>query len=489
MPARRAALPLASGLLLLGLLGAATPLPRPSDAAGEEKTSLIEGHARALVDAINAEEPGRRMARLRDAFAETEVAAAGGGKLAAMLGRIHEALGPIVFHHVEILPRAVHLFVQAARTKAWRDLQLRYEPATPWRFTELVFIAEVTEPVLLPNGPVESPEVLAWVGRYIDRLAGENGLSGSLLLVRDGKKLVGREFGFADAAGRKKVTPATRFNLGSGTKMFTAVAIAQLAQAGKLSFDDPVIKYFPDFPDPQWARKATIRHLLTHTSGLGDYWTDAYEKAWGSLRRLSDSLPFVYAGKPSFQPGERFQYSNSGFLLLGIIVEKVSGGDYFDYLKDHVYEPAGMSASGSFLTDGSVGDLAAPLARGEGGWVVARHPLRGTSAGGSFSTTGDILKFSDALRSGALLPRGAVEDLLRARSGPGEGSFRYGSGFMLWTDQDSPSYGHGGLAPGVNFEYRYFPRQKITFVILSNQDNGAYDDLRKNIVKLVTGAR
>ena len=121
--------------------------------------------------------------------------------------------------------------------------------------------------------------------------------------------------------------------------------------------------------------------------------------------------------------------------------------------------------------------------------MPARQSLRGTSAGGSYSTTGDMWKFARALRSGALLGRKWTTEMLSPKETDPSSGNRYGYGFLLWKDQRSTSFGHGGFALGINFESRHFPREKITFVIFSNQDNGAYDDLRKNIVKLVTGAR
>jgi CubicO group peptidase (beta-lactamase class C family) len=495
-PLFTAALVAASFIVSPAAAGAADPVeavrpkgsPDPAaDPAGADPAALemaIEGHARKLVEAANTRDEAARTALLRECFSEERYAV-----MPTTLRDLVAASGPLTLHHAETTGPAAHVFVKTG-AGTWRDLQLYFEPGPPWRFTRMVFLAEVSEPVNLPNGEIGAPESLAWLNDYIDRLVANDDLSGGLLLVRDDEPILRRSFGHADAARTRPITDATRFNLGSGTKMFTAILVAMLAREGRIDLDDPIIKYIPEIPWREWAMKAKLRHLLTHTSGFGDYRNAEYKKVWGRITNLREVLPFALMDEPAFEPGAQVRYSNGGFLLLGLVIEKVTGEDYFDVLERRLYEPAGMASSGSFLRDGLTPDLADALSRGaEGAWVPATLGLRGTSAGGSYSTLDDIWRFIKAFRSGALLGRSGTTEMLQPGLVDPDEGMQLGRGFMLWKDGQVASFGHAGQAPGVNFEVRYYPGQRITSVIFSNQDNGAYDDLRKNVVKLVTGAR
>lgn len=146
----------------------------------------------------------------------------------------------------------------------------------------------------------------------------------------------------------------TRFNLGSMTKMFTAVAIAQLAELGKLSFHDPISRHLPDYPNEAVASKVTIHHLLTHTSGMGDYQNEKFYARLDQLRTLSDLVPLFVNDPLAFESGAKWDYSNAGFVVLGLIIEKVSGQDYFTYVKQHVFKPAGMTSTDFYERDKNV---------------------------------------------------------------------------------------------------------------------------------------
>lgn len=205
---------------------------------------------------------------------------------------------------------------------------------------------------------------------------------------------------------------------------------------------------------------------------------------------------------PHFAPGTEHRYSNTGFLLLGRILEKATGRDYYDLVRERIYAPLGMTRTDHYLMDGSVPGLAAPLTRPPGAaagadsssrrpWTKARQGLRGTSAGGGFSTCGDMFRFARALAAGRVVPREILAEMTAPQPplDPNEPE-EYGLGMLLQRSRGGVrSFGHGGIAPGVNFELRYFPDEEITLIAFSNQDNGAYDDLRKNLIRLVTGER
>lgn len=172
----------------------------------------------------------------------------------------------------------------------------------------------------LQAGEAPSPKLAADLDAYLDDLAQKDELSGVVLLTRGSETLFSKAYGLADRERNIPNRIDTKLNLASMNKMFTGMAIAQLAEKGKLSFDDKVGKHLPDYPN----------HLLTHTSGLGSYWNPRYQAAKDRLQTLGDFLPTFADAPLAFQPGERFEYSNAGYIVLGLVVEKVSGESYAD---------------------------------------------------------------------------------------------------------------------------------------------------------------
>src|SRR5256714_1008132 len=183
---------------------------------------------------------------------------------------------------------------------------------------------------------------------YLNTVVAENKLSGVVLVAKDGVTLASKAAGIANKATNAPIDLNTKFNLGSMNKMFTAVAIAQLAQAGKLAFADTVGKHLPDYPNKEVADKVTIHHLLTHTSGMGMYWNEKFMAQREKLLTVAAHLPLFASDPLSFKPGEKFQYSNAGYMVLGAIIEKVSAQDYYSYVLEHIYKPAGMSETGFY---------------------------------------------------------------------------------------------------------------------------------------------
>lgn len=312
---------------------------------------------------------------------------------------------------------------------------------------------------------------------YMDSLAAEKKLSGVLLVAKDGKTIASKAAGIANKATGAAIDLNTKFNLGSMNKMFTSVAIAQLAQAGRLSFTDTVGKHLPDYPNKEVADKVTIHHLLTHTSGLGLYWNEMFAAQREKLLTVAAHLPLFASDPPAFAPGEKFQYSNSGFMVLGAIIEKVSGQDYYSYVQEHIYEPAGMNDTGFYEPGKETPNLAIGYTtRSEEGKPLEEardnsniREVKGGPAGGGYSTAPDMVKFHQALLGNKLLDKKHTELVTTGKVDGPRGS-RYAYGFGDNSGGGKRSVGHNGGAPGIAADFAMFPDTGYTAVALMNSD-------------------
>jgi CubicO group peptidase (beta-lactamase class C family) len=267
----------------------------------------------------------------------------------------------------------------------------------------------------------------------------------------------------------------TKFNLGSMNKMFTATAVARLVEAGKISFDDPISKYI----DETWLPKPitdaiTVRHLITHTSGLGSYFNETYMKSSRALfRKLDDYKPLIKDSKPAFPPGEKFLYSNTGLFLLGVVIEKVTGEDYFEHVRNTIYTPAGMTNSDCYEMDYPVENLAigySPDWMSPYQWQnnLYKHVLKGGPAGGGFSTVKDLHKFALAILSGKLVSKAMLQTLWTDFKGA-----NYGYGFTVVQSPGGKAVGHSGGFPGINSQLDVYVDSGYIVAVMSNIDNGA----------------
>jgi D-alanyl-D-alanine carboxypeptidase len=291
--------------------------------------------------------------------------------------------------------------------------------------------------------------------------------SGAYLIARDSKVLAAKAFGWEDREAKRKVTLETKFRIGSMNKMFTAVATLQLVSAKKLALDGTVGTYLPDYPNREVAEKVTIRHLLTHTGGTGDFFGPEFDAKRLSLKTHADYMALFGARAPGFTPGSKDAYSNYGFLLLGNIIEKVSGQSYYDYVAKNIFAPADMTNTGSLPEEETVPHRATAYTWKDG-WVSAADtlPYRGMSAGGGYSTAGDLLKFAQALRTEKLLPGRLVADATTPHNHAGN----YGYGFGITDRGLLQRFGHNGGAPGQNGDLQIYPALGIVVIALSNYD-------------------
>jgi CubicO group peptidase (beta-lactamase class C family) len=259
--------------------------------------------------------------------------------------------------------------------------------------------------------PLGETEMIAEIRRQVAKRAADGSFSGVVLIARDDKILLHAAYGLAERSFNVPNNLQTKFNLASVGKMFTATAIAQLVKQGKIAYDDKLIKHLPDFPNKAAAEKITIHQLLTHTAGLGTLFdSPGYER----LRRYRSSWDEINAFKDEplfFEPGARWRYSNAGYVTLGAVIERVSGVNYLDYVRENIFKPLGMNDTDSYAHDEIVPNMSVLYVRSPDDPLgieppVADHILagyRGNAEGGGYSTALDLLKFARSYRTGKLL--------------------------------------------------------------------------------------
>lgn len=341
--------------------------------------------------------------------------------------------------------------------------------------------------------------------RLDEVLETEGGFSGVVHVRHRGEVVYTRAAGYADRSNALPNTVTTRFGIASGTKFFTALAVGRLIEAGALDFSTRLVDCISVAFDYDSA--VTIRHLLTHTSGVPDYYDEEEEVdadtfsvgvPWYELRGPRDYLAVFPEAPMKFAPGARFSYSNGGYILLGIVIETLSGMSYRDFVVQEVFAPAGMERSGYF----AMNQLPAETAWGYveeagGGWHtnIYNLPIIGAADGGAFTTAGDLCKLWDAFWAGTILPPAMVEvfaaPYVKAESeGPG---LWYGHGLWLWRAEDAPAgvASEGGApvgAPdevyitgydaGVSFNSSVWRDQELVISVLANSSGGAWPVVR-----------
>ena len=306
-----------------------------------------------------------------------------------------------------------------------------------------------------PAAAAETPkasdaEVAAAAGEWLAGLAAKDEFSGVVLLARKGAPFFERAYGLADRERKIANTPETRFNVGSIGKAFTSATIAKLVREGRLAYTDTIRKVLPDSKIAS-ADRITVRQLLDMSSGLGDIFGPEFAANPHRLRELSDYLTLFETKPLKFEPGARREYSNAGFIVLGLMIEKITGRKYRDVVADSVFAPAGMTDTGFLAIDEPAPRRAVGYTRRSEQGPSPRKPNtdmspgRGSSAGGSYSTARDLLKFANALAKGTLS--------LATGDGGGGGNL-----------------GIAGGAPGCNAILEADTERGFTIVVLVNDD-------------------
>ncbi len=302
------------------------------------------------------------------------------------------------------------------------------------------------------SAPLPQDQLVAKLAATLDSLTAAGQFSGAVALDRAGERVFDRAYGVADRATKRQNTLQAEFNIGSINKVFTAIAIRQLAAAGKLDLDSSLGHYWPEYPNPT-ARRATIRQLLDHQAGLGGNIFDA--PSGGARHDVTHNRDYLqlFVNEPqAFEPGTSRRYCNACYVVLGILIEKLSGEDYYEYVERHIYAPAGMTHTAWYMADSLPPNAAIGYTRGEDEDAPPGAPLapntamlpgRGSAAGGGYSTVGDLLLFLDALRAGKI-PSGPAPGIGIAGGAPGlnaalEGELPGGYNVAVASNLDPPA--------------------------------------------------
>jgi CubicO group peptidase (beta-lactamase class C family) len=435
--------------------GQAAGVGLPDTAAGEMASAYLEAFNSGSDTALE-----RFFTTYCSATALARVPAAA---RAARHKPIQEQLGHLEVRKVlEARSDALGLLAQS-RGGDWLRVGFELEPAPPHGLLGIRIEPADSPDEAQARPPATDAELVSAIDSILDKLLPRDEFSGVVLVARGDRTLYLRAVGLADRGLGVPNRTGTAFNLGSLNKLFTAIAVGQLIEAGKLDPADTIGKLLPNYPN-QAAAKVTVRQLLEMRSGIGDFFGERFEATpKDKIRALSDYLP-LFADQPlAFEPGTQNLYSNGGYLVLGLIVEKISGQSYFDYVREHLFKPLGMLSTDSFEADAVVPNLAMGYQRsGPGGPLRANiysRPARGSSAGGGYSTAEDMLRFGRALERGSLLRPETVRvvfgEMWPATPGPELKAGRIGG---AWA----------GGAPGINAFLETDARTEITIVSLAN---------------------
>jgi CubicO group peptidase (beta-lactamase class C family) len=332
--------------------------------------------------------------------------------------------------------------------------------------------------------------IAARLDAAVDRAIVDADFSGALMLKRGDRVVYQRAVGQAERVFGAANRIDTRFNIASIGKMFTATAVLRLTEQGRIDLDATILRYLPDYPARAVAEQITARQLLSHSSGIGNYWEAIAKKPSQAFVETRDFLP-LFADQPlEFTPGERFGYSNGGYVILGLIVEALTGETYADHIRRTIFEPLGMSGSGDWPLDLVVPNRADGYTRDEavpGGWRsnLFVNQFRGGPAGGGYSTVEDLSTFIAALGDGRLL---SPQMQTTATTGLFDrGRARYGLGFMEETVNGHRMVGNTGGHFGIAGEVWSYQDLGYTFAMLTNGEVDGYWGMNVAVKDILCG--
>lgn len=336
--------------------------------------------------------------------------------------------------------------------------------------------------VMLFGGAAQA-EDLKSLETLVDKAVARDHFSGAVLVAKGDQVLLDKGYGSANLEWNIPNAPSTKFRLGSVTKQFTAASVLLLQERGKLSITDPVSKYLSGLP-AAWS-KVTIFQLLNHTSGITNFTSvKEYQSIEPFTKKPLEVVALVRDLPLEFEPGSRFNYSNTGYVLLGALIEKVSGESYDAFLRKNIFDPLGMKDSGYDWNATVLPNRAAGYARGRKGMTNAGFINMSVpqGAGALYSTTGDLLRWQRALYEGKLLAPASLEAMTTAyHSG-------YGFGLAIQQKDGAKEVGHGGGIEGFATEVHYRMPDKISVIVLSNVEGSELESLTAGLTAAARGA-
>ncbi|HEX6575452.1 MAG TPA: serine hydrolase domain-containing protein [Gemmatimonadaceae bacterium] len=467
---------------------AAPPVPAPADSV-----------VKKVLHAIESGKSDDRASLIRSAF--TANAAGDSARFNRFLASMHDQGAPFTVNKIERSNRHALVTLTSPRARRIVTLMISTDRADPTGLGNLDILSARDAVLDSITWPAQKPRSDAEVVRIIDanltRLARADAFSGAVYIAAHDSVIYNRAFGLADREDSVPNTAHTRFALASMGKMFTATAILQLVEQKKLSLDDTLSKVLPRYPNAERARKITVRHLLSHTSGMGDQWSTPRKPVPGLTGALGTVAAVAYAPL-LFEPGAQWSYSNEGYNVLAAIIEEVTGSTFKDYIRKEILSRSGMTET---VLDGGSDDIVPHRAVGyrpAADDLLGSGPLRanwsfmvGSSsggAGGGYSTVSDLARFGRALRKGKLISAALRDSMWTGRWPiPGYAGEKYGWGSFV---QDAGSYkivghGGGGTGSGIDTGFRQFSDGRYTIVVLTNMEPPTATTITSAITKLL----
>jgi CubicO group peptidase (beta-lactamase class C family) len=459
-------------MLAVGVLGLTAPHVAQVTPGAREADAPAARRLEEVIAAVGSGSSARIRAFVRVAYAPEVWQRMNEDRVVQLYTTLYDRSRGFEIDSLRATPTEAAALLRAKLTGLWESLSVRVEPEPPHRIVDVASFSIKSPKHPLADAEVSDAERVREIERIARRLSDADAFSGVVLLAKGDSILYLGAFGEAEKKRGIPVRPDTRFALASITKTFVSVALAKLAREGKLSWDDPLGKFLPDFPPPQAREKVRIKHLVTHTSGLREI--ERSPQRPDSMDDYVRMVELAQADSLLYEPGTRSAYTNANYSLLGKIIEVASGQPFYQYIRERIFRPAGMEQ-----TDfDAPGDVPPPLAVAyakqytdagvrfaSNASASARQPAASYPEAytGAHSTAHDLFRFARALRSGRILRPVAAELLFSPK--PEAGNWSYGFDIL---DEERGLVGHGGSRVGMSNSLDMFTRSDYTSVILSN---------------------
>jgi CubicO group peptidase (beta-lactamase class C family) len=468
---------------------AAPPVSAPADSIVSKVLRVIESG--------NADERG---ALIRSAFTAKTVTT-DSARFDRFLASMHEEGAPFTVSKVERMGRHALVTLVSSRAHRVATLMISTDRTNPPGLGNVDILSSsnaVLDSLIWPtHKPRTNAELVRHVNANLGRLAKADALAGVVYIAAHDSVIYEHAFGLADRENNVPNTTHTRFAIASMGKMFTATAILQLVDQGKLKLDDTLAKVLSRYPNSDRVRKITIRHLLSHTSGMGDQWSTPKRPVPGLTGALGTVAAIAYAPL-LFEPGAQWSYSNEGYNVLAAVIEEITGSTFKDYIRKEILSRAGMTET---VLEGGSDDIIPHRAVGyrpDENDLIGAGPLRanwsfivGASAGGAgggYSTAADLARFGRALREGKLISPALRDSMWTGRWPiPGYDGEKYGWGSFVLEAGEHRIVGHGGggTGSGIDTGFRQFTDGSYTIVVLTNMEPPTATRLTTALEKLL----